>query len=149
MTHSPFPPRQQTTRPFSRPPHHARRLRRLLPRSAQAFVDAAPGFGVEGTSAYGAGLARHLRRANCAVDRGAIRPESPDPARARGRSIPWTPKTAAWAVLFGRSVLPLPQGDKDHVGMIRTLRVARRSAVHSTRQIINQIHSPAGHRLPG
>jgi transposase len=35
----------------------------------------------------------------------------------------------------------VPKSDEDRVGMIRTLRVARRSAVHSTTQIVNQIHS--------
>jgi len=59
---------------------------------------------------------------------------------ARGKSDPVDAEAAARAVLSGEAA-SIPKSDGDRVGMIRTLRVARRSAVHSTTQIINQIHA--------
>ena len=108
---------------------------RLL-RWAQAFSDATPRFGVEGTGAYGAGLARHLRRAGCTVIK--INRPNRQTRHARGKSDPINAEAAARAVLSGEAS-SVPKSDEDRVGMIRTLRVARRSAVQSTTQISNQV----------
>jgi transposase len=108
---------------------------RLL-RWAQAFGDATPRFGVEGTGAYGAGLARHLRRAGCTVIK--INRPNRQTRHARGKSDPIDAEAAALAVLSGEAS-SVPKSDEDRVGMIRTLRVARRSAVQSTTQISNQV----------
>ena len=108
---------------------------RLL-RWAQAFGDETPCFGVEGTGAYGAGLARHLRRAGCTVIE--INRPNRQPRHARGKSDPIDADAAARAVLSGEAS-SVPKSDEDRVSMIRTLRVARRSAVQSTTQISNQV----------
>ena len=108
---------------------------RLL-RWAQAFGDETPRFGVEGTGAYGAGLARRLRGAGCTVIE--INRPNRQTRHARGKSDPIDAEAAARAVLSGESC-SIPKSDEDRVGMIRTLRVARRSAIQSTTQISNQI----------
>ena len=108
---------------------------RLL-RWAQAFGDATPRFGVEGTGAYGAGLARRLRGAGCTVIE--INRPNRQTRHARGKSDPIDAEAAARAVLSGEAC-SIPKSDEDRVGMIRTLRVARRSAIQSTTQISNQI----------
>jgi transposase len=108
---------------------------RLL-RWAQAFGDATPRFGVEGTGAYGAGLARHLRGAGCTVIE--INRPNRQTRHAHGKSDPIDAEAAARAVLSGEAS-SVPKSDEDRVGMIRTLRVARRSAVQSTTQISNQV----------
>ena len=108
---------------------------RLL-RWAQAFGDETPCFGVEGTGAYGAGLARHLRRAGCTVIE--INRPNRQTRHARGKSDPIDADAAARAVLSGEAS-SVPKRDEDRVSMIRTLRVARRSAVQSTTQISNQV----------
>jgi transposase len=108
---------------------------RLL-RWAQAFGDETPRFGIEGTGAYGAGLARHLRRAGCTVIE--INRPNRQTRHARGKSDPIDADAAARAVLSGEAS-SVPKSDEDRVSMIRTLRVARRSAVQSTTQISNQV----------
>ena len=95
-----------------------------------------PRFGVEGTGAYGAGLARHLRRAGCTVIE--INRPNRQTRHARGKSDPIDADAAARAVLSGEAS-SVPKSDEDRVSMIRTLRVARRSAVQSTTQISNQV----------
>ena len=75
---------------------------RLL-RWAQAFGDATPRFGVEGTGAYGAGLARHLRRAGCTVIE--INRPNRQTRHARGKSDPIDAEAAARAVLSGEACL--------------------------------------------
>jgi transposase len=57
---------------------------------------------------------------------------------AHGKSDPIDAEAAARAVLSGEAS-SVPKSDEDRVGMIRTLRVARRSAVQSTTQISNQV----------
>lgn len=105
---------------------------------AQAFGDATPRFGIEGTGAYGAGLARHLRSVGCTVIE--VNRPNRQTRHARGKSDPVDAEAAARAVLSGEAA-SIPKSDEDRVGMIRTLRVARRSAVHSTTQVGNQIKS--------
>jgi transposase len=93
-------------------------------------------FGVEGTGAYGAGLARHLRAAGQLV----IEVDRPDrkTRRQRGKSDPIDAYAAAAAVLSGAAA-GTPKTRDGRVEAIRTLRVARRSAVKARTQAINQL----------
>ena len=94
------------------------------------------GFGVEGTGSYGAGLARHLAGAGCTVTE-INRPDR-RARRGRGKSDPLDAEAAARAVLAG-AAQAIPKADQDQVGMIRTLRVARRSAMKMRIQVSNQM----------
>ena len=93
-------------------------------------------FGVEGTGSYGAGLARHLAGAGCTVTE-INRPDR-RARRARGKSDPLDAEAAARAVLAG-AAQAIPKADHDRVGMIRTVRVARRSAMKMRIQVSNQM----------
>jgi transposase len=107
---------------------------RLL-RWAQRFSSRAI-FGVEGTGSYGAGLARYLTAAGCTVIE-INRPDRSD-RRAQGKSDPLDAEAAARAVLSGKAQC-IPKADHAQVGMIRSLRVARRSAVKMRTLAINQM----------
>ena len=113
--------------------------------------------GIEGTSSYGAGLARHLR------DRGieVLEVERPERRRRSSRrslqkSDPSDAERAARAVLAGEaSGVPKKSAD-GRVEMIRALRAARRSAIKARTQAANQLQAlrvtaPEGlrHRLRG
>ncbi|TWH73889.1 transposase [Modestobacter roseus] len=93
-------------------------------------------FGVEGTGAYGAALARHLRAAGQTV----IEVDRPDrrTRRQRGKSDPIDAYAAAAAVLSGAAA-GTPKTRDGRVEAIRTLRVARRSAIKGRTQAINQL----------
>jgi transposase len=93
-------------------------------------------FGVEGTGAYGAALARHLRAAGQSV----IEVDRPDrkTRRQRGKSDPIDAYAAAAAVLSGAAA-GTPKTRDGRVEAIRTLRVARRSAMKGRTQAINQL----------
>ena len=93
-------------------------------------------FGVEGTGAYGAGLARHLR----ATGQTVIEVDRPDrkTRRQRGKSDPIDAYAAAAAVLSGAAA-GTPKTRDGRVEAIRTLRVARRSAIKGRTQAINQL----------
>jgi transposase len=93
-------------------------------------------FGVEGTGAYGAGLARHLRSAGQQV----IEVDRPDrrTRRQRGKSDPIDAYAAAAAVLSGAAA-GTPKTRDGRVEAIRTLRVARRSAIKARTQAVNQL----------
>jgi transposase len=93
-------------------------------------------FGVEGTGAYGAALARYLRTAGHTV----IEVDRPDRKlrRQRGKSDPIDAYAAAAAVLSGAAT-GSPKTRDGHVEAIRTLRVARRSAVKARTQAVNQL----------
>jgi transposase len=85
--------------------------------------------GVEGTSSYGAGLARHLRTKGVEV----LEVERPEPRRRRSRqsvekSDPSDAAAAARAVLAAEAS-GVPKSADGHVEMIRALRAARRSAI--------------------
>jgi transposase len=97
---------------------------------------AVTGFGVEGTGAYGAGLARYLRAAGQQV----IEVDRPDrkTRRQRGKSDPIDAYAAAAAVLSG-SATGTPKTRDGRVEAIRTLRLARRSAIKARTQAINQL----------
>jgi transposase len=96
----------------------------------------ATAFGVEGTGAYGAGLARFLRAAGQTV----IEVDRPDrkTRRQRGKSDPIDAYAAAAAVLSGTAA-GTPKTRDGAVEAIRTLRVARRSAIKGRTQAINQL----------
>jgi len=92
--------------------------------------------GVEGTSSYGAGLARHLRSAGIRV----LEVERPKRRhlRRKGKSDSRDAESAARAVLAGETAGEPKSGD-GRVEMIRVLRGARRSAVKARTQAANQL----------
>jgi transposase len=97
--------------------------------------------GVEGTSSYGAGLARHLRVRGIEV----LEVERPKPRRRSSRrnvekSDPSDAYSAARAVLAGEAS-GVPKSGDGRVEMIRALRAARRSAVKARTQAANQLQS--------
>ena len=112
--------------------------------------------GIEGTSSYGAGLARHLRSRGIEV----LEVERPKHRRRNSRrnlqkSDPSDAERAARAVLAGEAS-GVPKSGDGSVEMIRALRAARRSAVKARTQAANQIQAlrvtaPEGlrHRLRG
>src|SRR6266498_576662 len=83
-------------------------------------------FGVEGTGSYGAALARHLRAAGHTVVE-VVRPDRRT-RRLQGKSDPVDAEAAARAVLAG-TAKGCPKTGDGRVEMIRSLRVARRSAL--------------------
>jgi transposase len=93
--------------------------------------------GVEGTGAYGAGLARYLTAAGISV----IEVDRPDrkTRRARGKSDPIDALAAAHAALSGRAA-GIPKTRTGPVEAIRALRVARRGAVKARTAAFNQLH---------
>jgi transposase len=82
--------------------------------------------GVEGTGAYGAGLARFLQTAGVEL----VEVDRPDrkARRQQGKSDPVDAEAAARAAQAGRAV-GLPKGRDGGVEALRALRIARRSAV--------------------
>jgi transposase len=96
--------------------------------------------GVEGTSSYGAGLARHLGAKGIEV----LEVERPKYRRRSSRrnlekSDPSDAEAAARAVLAGEaSGVPKKSGNGT-VEMIRALRAARRSAIKARTQAANQL----------
>lgn len=93
-------------------------------------------FGIEGTGSYGVGLVRFLHDAGCTVIE--VNRPNRQARHARGKSDPVDAEAAARAVLSGEASA-IAKWDQDHVGMIRSLRVTRRSAVKMTTQITNQM----------
>jgi len=93
-------------------------------------------FGVEGTGSYGAALARHLGAAGHAV----VEVDRPDrrTRRLQGKSDPVDAEAAARAVLAG-TTSGCPKAGDGRVEMIRSLRVARRSALKARTQATNQL----------
>jgi len=109
--------------------------------------------GVEGTSSYGAGLARHLKAAQIPVFE-VERPKRRH-LRRRGKSDSRDAEGAARAVLAGETA-GVPKSGDGRVEMVRVLRTARRSAVMARTQAANQLRgvlvtAPEAmrHRLPG
>ena len=94
--------------------------------------------GIEGTSSYGAGLARHLKATGIAV----MEVERPKRRhlRRRGKSDPIDAEAAARTVLAGQAAGEPKSGD-GRAQMIRTLRSARQSAVKARSQAANQLQS--------
>jgi transposase len=93
-------------------------------------------FGVEGTGSYGAGLARYLRSEGEVVIE-VIRPDR-QVRRRNGKSDPADADAAASAVLSGDAA-GLPKAANGQVEMIRTLRVARSTAVKARTQAVNAL----------
>lgn len=110
---------------------------RELERFAEGF-GAIARVGVEGTGAYGAGLARWLRGRGHEV----VEVDRPDRKirRSQGKSDPIDACSAARQVLSGQAQ-GVPKTRDGAVEQIRVLRVARRSAVHSRTQAMNQLHN--------
>jgi transposase len=94
--------------------------------------------GIEGTSSYGAGLARHLKAAGVSV----VEVERPKRRhlRRKGKSDPIDAEAAARAVLAGEA-LGEPKSGDGRVEMIRTLRSARQSAVKARTQAANHLQA--------
>ena len=92
--------------------------------------------GVEGTGAYGAGIARHLADAGVTV----VEVDRPDRRRRRrrGKSDPTDAEAAARAVLAGDAT-GAPKARIGIVESIRVLRVARRGAMKARTQAGNQL----------
>jgi transposase len=94
--------------------------------------------GIEGTSSYGAGLARWLRNRGLTV----VEVERPSRQlrRRRGKSDAVDAEAAARAVQADVATGRPKTGDGP-VEMVRTLHVARRSAMRARTQAANQVHA--------
>jgi transposase len=94
--------------------------------------------GMEGTGSYGAGLARWLRARHIAV----IEVDRPDRRmrRRRGKSDSVDAEAAARAVLAGTAAAQ-PKAGTGAMEMVRTLRVARQSAIKARTQAANELHA--------
>ncbi|WP_051530263.1 IS110 family transposase [Halomonas halodenitrificans] len=94
--------------------------------------------GVEGTGTYGAGLARYLQEAGIEV----LEVNRPDRSRRRrkDKNDPTDAENAARAVLSGEACA-LPKAQSGAVEAMRTINVARRSAVKARTQALNQLRS--------
>ena len=94
--------------------------------------------GVEGTGAYGAGLARHLRSEHVIVV------EVPRPERrlrrSHGKSDPVDAEAAARAVLAGTATI-VPKRADGPVEAVRALRVARLGAIKAKTAATNTLRS--------
>jgi transposase len=91
--------------------------------------------GVEGTGSYGAGLARWLRAHGQVV----VEVDRPDRA-AQGKADDLDAHAAARAVQAGAATTT-PKTADGQVEMIRSLRLARRSAVKARTQAANQLNA--------
>lgn len=92
--------------------------------------------GVEGTGAYGAGLARHLTGEGVTVVE--VNRPNRQTRRRRGKSDTTDAEAAARAALNGEATAAPKAGDGP-VEALRALRVARRSALKARTQAANQI----------
>jgi transposase len=92
--------------------------------------------GVEGTGAYGAGLARYL--AGEGVEVVEVNRPNRQARRRRGKSDATDAEAAARAALNGEAA-GVPKSGDGMVEALRALRVARRSAVKARTQAANQI----------
>ena len=94
--------------------------------------------GIEGTGAYGAGLARHLRSEHVTVV------EVPRPERrlrrSHGKSDPVDAEAAARAVLAGTATI-VPKRADGPVEAVRALRVARLGAIKAKTAATNTLRS--------
>lgn len=94
--------------------------------------------GVEGTGTYGAGLAWLLSEQGITV--WEINRPDRSKRRLRGKSDPTDAESAARAVLSG-SANAIPKSHSGAAEALRTVSVARRSAVKARTQAINQLRS--------
>ena len=93
--------------------------------------------GIEGTSSYGAGTGRYLRARRSRLWRS--RGQSAVTSGAKASPTP-SMRAAARAVLAGETA-GVPKSADGRVGMIRALRIARRSAVKARSQAANQLQA--------
>ena len=96
--------------------------------------------GVEGTGSYGAGLARHLTAAGVEVVE--VNRPNRQTRRRRGKTDTVDAETAARAALSGDAA-GVPKSADGCVEAIRTLSLARRSAVKARTVAANQINAVA------
>lgn len=94
--------------------------------------------GVEGTGAWGAGLARYLESAGITVVE--VRRPNRQRRRWRGKSDPIDAQEAARAVLVGEAA-GAPKTATGAVECLRLLRLARRSAMKARTQALNVLDS--------
>lgn len=92
--------------------------------------------GIEGTSSYGAGLARYLADENVEVIE--VNRPNRQQRRRRGKSDPTDAEAAARAALNGEASA-VPKAGDGPVESIRVLRLARRSTMKARTQAANQI----------
>lgn len=95
------------------------------------------GWGIEGTSSYGAGLTRQLLHDGATV----LEVNRPDRHARRtlgGKSDPIDAEAAARAVLSGRATV-IPKSGDGRVEMLRHVRMARSSAVKAQTVAMNQL----------
>jgi transposase len=95
-------------------------------------------FGIEGTGSYGAGLARWLHGQGVEVIE-VERPERQN-RRRRGKSDAIDAEAAARAVQAGTATAQPKAGDGP-IEMLRSLQVARRSALKARTPAANQLHA--------
>jgi transposase len=93
-------------------------------------------WGVEGTSSYGAGLARFLAANHQQVVE--VNQHDRQLRRRRGKSDPLDAQAAARAVQAGQATAT-PKASSGQVEMLRLLRIARASAVKARTQTINAL----------
>jgi transposase len=95
-------------------------------------------FGIEGTGSYAAGLARWLAaRGHQVVE---VNRPNRQTRRRHGKSDPIDAEAAARAALGGQGLVR-PKAADGTVEMLRVLRMARRSAIKSRTQTIQQLDS--------
>ena len=98
--------------------------------------------GIEGTSSYGAGLARYLKARGSRCWRWSAlklpKRRRPSSRRNAEKSDPLDAEGAARAVLAGETS-GVPKSGEGRVEMIRALRTARRSAMKARTQAANQL----------
>lgn len=94
--------------------------------------------GVEGTGTYGAGLTRVLREQGIEVLE--VNRPNRSKRRLRGKSDPTDAENAARAVLAGEATA-IPKSQSGGAEAMRTVSVARRSAVKAKTQAINQLRA--------
>lgn len=125
--------RHLATQAFATTPDGYRRLLEWMSSHGELIA-----VGMEGTGAYGAELARHLREGQVTV----IEVDRPDrrARRRNGKSDPVDAYAAATAVLSGRAQ-GIPKTRDGIVEAIRVLRLVRKSAVKSRTQTVNQIRN--------
>lgn len=94
--------------------------------------------GIEGTSSYGAGLTRFLEMNGVAI----VEVNRPNRSRrrSRGKSDPTDAESAARSVLADDAT-GIPKSQSGMAEALRTLSVARRSAVKAKTQAVNQLRS--------
>ena len=94
--------------------------------------------GVEGTSSYGAGVARHLKSRGIEVLE-VERPKRRRPSAHRNSKSDHADAEAAARTVLAGEAAGMPKSGDGEVEMIRVLRTARRAAVKARTQATNQL----------